>query len=109
MQRCTSKLGDLIRLARTFNAKIFAKDRIEEETEFLSRLRFCYKGGNRMEKSFLKLSFIGALSFFGVLASNQNTFGASEASWSNVPDLPAELVRSTGVYFPPNGRFYAMG
>ena len=29
--------------------------------------------------------------------------------WSNGPDLPTELVRATGVYFPANGRFYAMG
>ena len=25
------------------------------------------------------------------------------------PDLPSAGVRSVGVYFPPNGRFYAMG
>jgi N-acetylneuraminic acid mutarotase len=29
--------------------------------------------------------------------------------WSNGPDLPVGLVRATGVYFPANGRFYAMG
>ena len=34
-----------------------------------------------------------------------------ESRWradeSNGPDLPTELVRATGVYFPANGRFYA--
>ena len=29
--------------------------------------------------------------------------------WSSGPDLPTDLVRATGVYFPANGRFYAMG
>ena len=29
--------------------------------------------------------------------------------WVNGPDLPTTLVRATGVYFPANGRFYAMG
>lgn len=35
--------------------------------------------------------------------------GAPAASWSSGPDLPTNLVRAAGVYFPANGRFYAMG
>lgn len=35
--------------------------------------------------------------------------GAPAAGWSMGPDLPTDLVRATGVYFPANGRFYAMG
>lgn len=44
-----------------------------------------------------------------LLASCQCIFGASSANWSNGPDLPTELARATGIYFPANGRFYAMG
>jgi Kelch motif len=44
-----------------------------------------------------------------VLASCQFLQGAPAASWSSGPDLPTDLVRATGVYFPANGRFYAMG
>ena len=47
--------------------------------------------------------------FLVLLASCQFLNGAPAASWSNVPDLPTELVRATGVYFPANGCFYAMG
>ena len=31
------------------------------------------------------------------------------ASWNAGPDLPSPGVRSVGVFFPPNGKFYAMG
>ncbi len=44
-----------------------------------------------------------------LLASCQFLPGAPAASWSSSPDLPTDLVRATGVYFPANGRFYAMG
>ena len=30
-------------------------------------------------------------------------------SWSPGPDLPSVAVRSVGVYFPANGKLYAMG
>ena len=33
----------------------------------------------------------------------------SPPSWNAGPDLPSPGVRSVGVYFPPNGKFYAMG
>jgi N-acetylneuraminic acid mutarotase len=33
----------------------------------------------------------------------------SPPSWNAGPDLPSVGVRSVGVYFPPNGKFYAMG
>jgi len=50
-----------------------------------------------------------ALFTAGLLASAQLLQGASTPSWSIGPDLPTDLVRATGVYFPANGRFYAMG
>lgn len=50
-----------------------------------------------------------ALSVSALLASCQLLQGAPAAGWSNGADLPTELVRATGVYFPANGRFYAMG
>src|SRR6266446_5130693 len=31
------------------------------------------------------------------------------AGWTNGPNLPTTLVRAVGIYFPANGRFYAMG
>src|SRR5205823_13688066 len=33
----------------------------------------------------------------------------SPPSWNAGPDLPSVGVRSVGVYFPPNGKFYSMG
>ncbi len=30
-------------------------------------------------------------------------------SWSNGANLPTNLVRAVGIYFPANGLFYAMG
>jgi N-acetylneuraminic acid mutarotase len=50
-----------------------------------------------------------ALSVSVLLASSQFLHGAPAASWSSSPDLPTPLIRATGVYFPANGRFYAMG
>ena len=44
-----------------------------------------------------------------LLASGPLLSGAPAANWSSSPDLPTDLVRATGVYFPANGRFYAMG
>ena len=49
------------------------------------------------------------LAFSVLLASGQFLQGAPTASWSSGLDLPTDLVRATGVYFPANGRFYAMG
>ena len=62
------------------------------------------------------------LGCFGLWAA-PNAFGAnsprpggypeglicSPPSWNAGPDLPSVGVRSVGVYFPPNGKFYAMG
>jgi hypothetical protein len=62
-----------------------------------------------MRDSQLGLTRFRALSVSVLLASCQFLQGAPAASWSNGPDLPTELVRATGVYFPANGRFYAMG
>jgi hypothetical protein len=44
-----------------------------------------------------------------LLAPCQFLQAAPAASWSNGPDLPTSLIRATGIYFPANGRFYAMG
>ena len=44
-----------------------------------------------------------------MFASGQFLEGAPAPSWSSAPDLPTNLIRATGVYFPANGRFYAMG
>ena len=62
-----------------------------------------------MRKSQLKFTRFLALTVSGLLASGQFLSGAPAAGWSSSPDLPTELVRATGVYFPANGRFYAMG
>lgn len=50
-----------------------------------------------------------ALSVSVLLASASFLQGAPAAGWSSGPELPTNLVRATGVYFPANGRFYAMG
>ena len=50
-----------------------------------------------------------AISISVLLASSQFLDGSSARSWSIGPDLPSNLVRAAGVYFPANGRFYAMG
>jgi N-acetylneuraminic acid mutarotase len=52
---------------------------------------------------------IWALSVSVLLASVQFLHGAPAGVWSSGPDLPTGLARATGVYFPANGRFYAMG
>ena len=31
------------------------------------------------------------------------------ASWSSGPNLPGNVARAVGVYFPANGRFYSIG
>jgi Kelch motif protein len=35
--------------------------------------------------------------------------GCAQPDWSAGPDLPSPDVRSVGVFFPANGKFYAMG
>ena len=62
-----------------------------------------------MRDSQLGFTRLWALSVSVLLASCQFLQGAPAASWSSGPDLPTDLVRATGVYFPANGRFYAMG
>src|SRR3954466_1314701 len=63
-----------------------------------------------MKHSQHKFPRLKALSVFAaLLASSQFLQGAPTANWSGSPDLPTELVRATGVYFPANGRFYALG
>jgi N-acetylneuraminic acid mutarotase len=55
---------------------------------------------------FIRRRFLSVSLLF---ASCQFLQGAPATGWSNAPDLPTELARATGVYFPANGRFYAMG
>lgn len=64
-----------------------------------------------MKDSLFRLPRLQTLSVFvALLASSQFVQGAATAgSWSSSPDVPTDLVRATGVYFPANGRFYAMG
>jgi N-acetylneuraminic acid mutarotase len=62
-----------------------------------------------MKDSQLGFTRLRALSVLIFAASCQLLHGAPLATWSSGPDLPTNLVRATGVYFPANGRFYAMG
>ena len=62
-----------------------------------------------MKDSQLRFTRIWALAVSLLIACGQFLQGAPAASWSSGPDLPTGLVRATGVYFPANGRFYAMG
>ena len=62
-----------------------------------------------MQESQLRFTRFLALTLSVLFASGQFLAGAPAASWSASPDLPTDLVRATGVYFPANGRFYAMG
>lgn len=62
-----------------------------------------------MKNSQTRIPRFCALTVSVLLASGQFLHGAPAASWSSGPDLPTELIRATGVYFPANGRFYAMG
>ncbi len=62
-----------------------------------------------MKDSQFRFSRFWALPVAVLLASGQLLQGAAAPSSSIIPDLPSELVRATGVYFPANGRFYAMG
>jgi N-acetylneuraminic acid mutarotase len=43
------------------------------------------------------------------LASSLFGHASPGPKWSSGPELPTNLVRAAGVYFPANGRFYAMG
>jgi Kelch motif len=63
-----------------------------------------------MKDSQFRFPLFKALSVLALLASSQLLQGAPTANWSSSPpELPTELVRATGVYFPANGRFYVMG
>lgn len=62
-----------------------------------------------MKDSQFRFSRLCALLVAVLLASGQFLQGAPAPSWSIGPDLPTDLIRATGVYFPANGRFYAMG
>src|SRR5207249_5043751 len=54
---------------------------------------------------------IGKFNFVGTGASPTPSPTATPAncSWAAGPDMPSPDVRSVGVFFPANGKFYAMG
>ncbi|HJT79993.1 MAG TPA: hypothetical protein VJ719_02255 [Chthoniobacterales bacterium] len=62
-----------------------------------------------MKNPQLRFTRLRFLSISLLLASCPFLQGKPSATWSNGPDLPTYLIRATGVYFPANGRFYAMG
>jgi hypothetical protein len=57
----------------------------------------------------LRFTRFPALVISMLLAPCPFVSGAPATGWSASPELPTSLVRATGVYFPANGRFYAMG
>jgi Kelch motif protein len=62
-----------------------------------------------MKNSHFGFPRLSALFVSVLLASCPCLEAAPAAGWSSGPDLPTNLIRATGVYFPGNGRFYAMG
>ena len=62
-----------------------------------------------MKDSLFKFTCLKALAVPALFASSQFVHAAATAGGSTSPDLPNNLVRATAVYFPANGRFYAMG
>ena len=47
--------------------------------------------------------------FLALLSSGGFSAQAQSCSWSSGPDMPSPGVRMVGVFFPANGKFYAMG
>ena len=47
--------------------------------------------------------------FLALLGSGGSTAQAQSCNWSSGPDMPSPGVRMVGVFFPGNGKFYAMG
>ena len=45
----------------------------------------------------------------GAAFSGNYTVEGSVCGWSPGPDMPSVGVRSVGIYFPANGKFYEMG
>jgi hypothetical protein len=52
---------------------------------------------------------VGKFNFVGGGGTPTPTPTPSSCSWSAGPDMPSPDVRSVGVFFPANGKFYAMG
>src|ERR1041385_8137207 len=50
-----------------------------------------------------------ASAFLALLGSGGFSAQAQSCSWSSGPDMLSPGVRMVGVYFPTNGKFYAMG
>ena len=47
--------------------------------------------------------------FIGMTGVVNVSGGCAPSGWSAGPDMPTTAVRAVGVYFPANGKFYAMG
>lgn len=75
----------------------------------LARLGAFAISSKRMRDTPLGFTGLCALSLSVLLASGQFLHGTPAAGWSSGANLPTNLTRATGVYFPANGRFYAMG
>jgi hypothetical protein len=58
---------------------------------------------------FLALAGIFQFGNPGAAFSGNYTVEGGACAWSAGPDMPSVGVRSVGVYFPDNGKFYAMG
>ena len=58
---------------------------------------------------FLALAGVFQFGNPGAAFSENYTVEGGACEWSAGPDMPSVGVRSVGVYFPPNGKFYAMG
>jgi plastocyanin len=53
--------------------------------------------------------FCAAHCDFGMIGRVNVAGGCAPQGWSPGPDLPSAAVRSVGIFFPSNGKFYAMG
>ena len=59
----------------------------------------------------LFLALAGVFQFGNPSAAFSGNYTVEEGAcgWSAGPDMPSVGVRAVGVYFPPNGKFYAVG
>ena len=99
---------DRRRLGRSVRPEL---SRSDQSVRFgLARRRaFAISSSATMRASPLGFTRVCALAASVWLASSQFLHGAPAGAWSSGSDLPTNLSRATGVYFPANGRFYAMG
>jgi hypothetical protein len=62
-----------------------------------------------MKRSKQALTILGVMALGVLMAAAPSAFAATNAVWSPGPNFPTNDVRSVGVFFPANGKFYAMG